>query len=68
MSSTELSGKRFVEHVQRGEQVHLFVRQTRKTKGKGAPFVYCGQVQLQEYQGEKPINVRFILEHPTPFY
>ncbi len=66
MSPTETSGQRLVAHIERREPVHLFVRKTRKIKGKGAPFTYCGQVQLKEYHGEKPMNMCFELASPAP--
>lgn len=60
-------GKRLIEHQQRNEMVHLFVRKERKTKaGKAAAFIYCGQVALMTYDGTKPMNMKFILEDEAP--
>lgn len=46
--------------------IHLFVRPTKK-RGKGAcPFIYCGDVDFQEWQGERPITVTWKLRNPVP--
>ncbi len=66
MGPTGITGKRLVEHKERNEIVHLFVRKERKIKGKGAPFVYCGQIALDAYHGDKPMNMKFILENEAP--
>ncbi|SFK93953.1 DUF3427 domain-containing protein [Shimia haliotis] len=44
--------------------LHLFVRDSKLRAGKAAPFHYCGEVALQSWHGEKPINVVFRLKHP----
>jgi superfamily II DNA or RNA helicase/diadenosine tetraphosphate (Ap4A) HIT family hydrolase len=56
-------------HVEKGIQVHLFVRATRKTqRGKAAPFVYCGDVTFINWEGSKPITIQWQLNEPVPDY
>jgi hypothetical protein len=50
-----------------GVPVHLFVRKTSKIAGRGsAPFLYCGDVEFVEWEGDKPITVRWHLPEPVP--
>lgn len=59
-------GLRVKNHRERGEAVHLFVRRHRKLNGGSAPFVYCGEVDLASWTGEKPITVRWKLREQVP--
>jgi hypothetical protein len=34
--------------------------------GKAAPFVYCGPVVFESWDGEKPITVRWKLSESVP--
>jgi superfamily II DNA or RNA helicase len=54
------------EHQQRGVGVHLFVRRTKKVAGKAAPFIYCGQLTFQRWEGERPIKVCWELAEAVP--
>ena len=53
-------------HEERGIPVHLLVRKTGKIAGKGAPFIYCGDVEFVDWDGEKPITVRWQLAEALP--
>jgi hypothetical protein len=57
-------GKGIVGHRDQGSQVHLFVRKNKLQEGKAAPFIYCGQVDYQSHQSEKPMNVTWKLHCP----
>ena len=37
---------------------HLFVRHAKMISGRSTPFVYCGQVTFEKWQGERPISIR----------
>lgn len=59
------SGTLIREHQAIGARVELFVRAEKKLAGGGAaPFVYCGPVTFVDWEGEKPITVRWRLEQP----
>jgi len=59
------SGQKICNHQESGTQVHLFVRDQGKTpQGKAAPFVNCGAVTFIDWEGDKPITVRWRLERP----
>ena len=46
--------------------VHLFVRKTKKAGSRAAPFVYCGPVQFESWDGDQPITIRWRLGQPLP--
>jgi superfamily II DNA or RNA helicase/HKD family nuclease/diadenosine tetraphosphate (Ap4A) HIT family hydrolase len=54
-------------HARAGVPVHLFVRKTKRDgKGQAAPFIYCGPVTFESWQGEKPVTVKWKLEAEAP--
>jgi hypothetical protein len=60
-------GQLIRHHRERDTAVHLFVRKTSKMVGGGsAPFVYCGDVEFVDWEGENPITVRWRLPEATP--
>ncbi len=54
------------DHVARGTPVHLFIRPKSKIDGKGAPFLYLGEVEFRAWNGDKPITVTFELKEAVP--
>lgn len=54
------------DHRALGFDVHLFVRRSKLVDGKGAPFVYCGQVDFHNWEGERPIAVEWNLRESVP--
>ena len=59
-------GQLIKNHVERGTPVHLFVRATKKNGSRSAPFVYCGDVTFSDWEGDRPVTVRWILPEPVP--
>ncbi len=53
-------------HRELGISVHLFVRKKGKIEGRAAPFIYCGDVEFVEWEGDKAITVRWRLEEALP--
>jgi len=49
-----------------GFRLHLFVRMEKKRGTKAAPFIYCGDVRFETWEGEQPISVTFSLAEPVP--
>lgn len=61
------AGLKIRDHAQQGIAVHLFVRDRRKTPaGTGAPFVYCGDVDFEAWEGNQPITVQWKLHNGLP--
>lgn len=68
-NSTATSGKRgkgIVGHKQQGSAIHLFIRKHKLLNGKAAPFIYCGQVDYEKHESERPMNVFWKLQNPLP--
>jgi hypothetical protein len=60
-------GRLISSHKAQGIPVHLFVRNASKIPGGGSvPFVYCGDVDFVDWDGEKPITVRWQLPKAIP--
>ena len=57
-------GQKIRDHRDRGIEVHLFVRKVGKAEGRTMPFFYCGRLDFVEWDGEKPITVKWTLEQP----
>lgn len=59
-------GKQLSEHRQQGVDVQLFIRRTKKLGGKAAPFTYIGVVDFMDWDGDKPITIRWKLRNKLP--
>jgi len=57
-------GEAIRHHAERGIPVHLFVRDRSKIGGKAAPFVYCGELEFEDWEAEQPITVWWRLQEP----
>jgi superfamily II DNA or RNA helicase/diadenosine tetraphosphate (Ap4A) HIT family hydrolase len=57
-------GQAIKHHRERQISVHLFVRRHPKQETRAAPFVYCGQLEFLDWDGENPISVRWRLMTP----
>jgi hypothetical protein len=51
-----------------GKRIHLFVRRSAKMGGATSPFVYCGEPVFVNWEGERPITVRWRLPERVPEY
>ena len=59
-------GQLIQNHAAKEVAVHLFVRKKAKIGQRAAPFVYCGQLEFVDWQGERPISVTWRLLKPLP--
>ena len=60
------SGKILKNHVEAGVVPHLFVRPTRSSGGRTAPYYYCGTLRFISWEGDKPITVKWALDNELP--
>lgn len=60
------TGRMIENHQELGLAVHLFVRRTKLIEGKAAPFIYCGELEYQGWDRDKPITVWWKLKTPVP--
>ena len=61
-------GQKYRHHKEQGIPIHLFVRPKDKVSGVAAPFYYCGQLEFERWEGEKPITIWWSLKSPLPEY
>jgi superfamily II DNA or RNA helicase len=66
MARDQNGALRLANHRQSGLQIHLFVRRAKRDDAGAAPFIYCGELQFQRWEGDKPITVCWRLELPVP--
>ncbi|MCP4477407.1 MAG: DUF3427 domain-containing protein, partial [Planctomycetaceae bacterium] len=59
-------GQIISRHKELGIEVRLFIRKQAKIKSKASPFIYCGEVDFVEWEGEKPISVTWKLRQAVP--
>jgi len=60
------TGENLRSHVERGITIHLLIRKQPKLEGRGAPFVYCGPIEFKDWEGDKPITIRWQLAESVP--
>ena len=66
-SSASPTGRRYVEHVQRGSRVVLFVRERKKDdRGDVMPYLCLGAVRYVSHESERPMRILWELERPMP--
>lgn len=59
-------GQLIKDHQRLGIAVHLFVRPQAKTGASASPFTYCGNLDFESWEGDKPITVQWRLKSPVP--
>ena len=61
------TGQRYIHHRQRGSEVFLFVRQTRKTDDtRTTPYNFLGPADYVHHTGETPMAIIWRLRHAMP--
>jgi superfamily II DNA or RNA helicase len=58
--------QKVARHSELGITVHLFVRKASKVDGRAAPFLYCGECEFLNWEGDRPITVQWRLKEPLP--
>lgn len=58
-------GRRYLEKNIHG-QVSLFVRENKKENGITSPYMYLGECSFVDCTGNKPVSIRWKLEHSIP--
>lgn len=58
------AGRGLRNHTANSVAVHLFVRASKLGSGGASPFVYCGDMEFMDWEGERPITIRWQLKSP----
>ncbi|MDF2903232.1 MAG: repair helicase, partial [Bacillus sp. (in: firmicutes)] len=59
-------GQNIIFNKKRKINLHLFIRKYKEIDGKTEPYIYIGKGDTVKHEGEKPITVKFELEHEIP--
>jgi superfamily II DNA or RNA helicase len=59
-------GQNLIYNKQKGYNLHLFVRKYKVIDGKTEPYIYIGEGNTVEFEGEKPITMKIELENEVP--
>jgi hypothetical protein len=66
-SSSSPTGRRYVEHVQRGTRVILFVRERKEDeRGVSMPYLCLGPARYVSHESERPMRILWELESAMP--
>lgn len=60
------TGQRYVNHMNRNNNVLLFVRENKREDGITSPYIYLGPADIVSYSGSKPINIVWKLKNTLP--
>ncbi|WP_026496763.1 DUF3427 domain-containing protein [Butyrivibrio sp. WCD3002] len=65
-SDTSPTGQRYINHVQGGSKVLLFVREFKTDLAGTAPYTYLGTAKYVSHHGSRPMNITWHLDNPIP--
>jgi hypothetical protein len=60
------TGRRYVEHAQRGHTILLFTREHKRTAGLTSPYYFLGPADYLSHEGSRPMNIVWRLRYPMP--
>jgi hypothetical protein len=60
------TGQNLIHHQSRGYTMLYFTRSRKKQDGVTAPFVFLGPATVVSFEGERPIQMVWRLDHPMP--
>ncbi|CAM4127807.1 MULTISPECIES: DUF3427 domain-containing protein [Flavobacterium] len=62
-------GLSYIKHQEKGKKILLFVRERAKDeKGNTMGYVFIGESKFIEYEGAKPMSIKWELNEPLPHY
>ncbi len=65
-SASSPTGRRYIEHEQRGNKVLLFVREYNRVDGVTQPYIFLGTARYVSHEGSRPMSITWELDHPMP--
>jgi hypothetical protein len=61
------TGQRYINHRDRGSEIHLFIRESKSTLlGDAAPYLYAGRADYVSHERDRPIRIVWRLEKELP--
>ena len=65
-SAESPTGRRYVEHAERGYTVLLFGREHKSRSDLAQPYSFLGPARYVDHSGSRPMSITWRLEHPLP--
>ena len=65
-SAESPTGRRYIEHAERGYTVLLFGRESKSRNGLAQPYFFLGPARYVDHSGSRPMSITWRLEHPLP--
>ncbi len=65
-SAESPTGRRYVEHAERGYTVLLFGREHKSRSDLAQPYAFLGPARYVDHSGSRPMSITWRLEHPLP--
>ena len=66
ISDSSPTGRRYIEHADRGQTIMLFVREQKSINGLSTPFYFLGPADYVSHSGNRPISFTWKLRYPMP--
>lgn len=61
------TAERYLNHREQGSSVHLFIRESKRDEGWGAPpYLYAGPMTYVSHERDRPIRIAWQLDSPLP--
>ena len=65
-SADSPTGRRYIEHAERGYTVLLFGREHKSRNGLAQPYFFLGPARYVGHSGSRPMSITWRLEYPLP--
>ena len=65
-SADSPTGRRYIEHAERGHTVLLFGREHKSRNGLAQPYSFLGPARYVSHTGSRPMSITWRLEHSLP--
>ncbi|RTZ95918.1 MAG: NgoFVII family restriction endonuclease [Deltaproteobacteria bacterium] len=65
-SDTSPTGKRYIQHRQKGSHILLFVREVKKKNNLACPYFFLGPANYVRHTGSRPMSIVWRLHYPMP--
>lgn len=64
--TNSVRGKNLISNVENNIHLHIFIRKYKEIDNKIEPYIYIGEGDTVEYEGEKPIKLKLQLRNRVP--
>ncbi|MFI5454852.1 MAG: DUF3427 domain-containing protein [Isosphaerales bacterium] len=65
-SAQSPTGRRYIEHAERGHTILLFGREHKSRNGSAQPYSFLGPARYVNHSGSRPMSITWRLDYPLP--